>query len=876
MRCLPLRLLTAFRPIAAGCLLAIVLAVGQDPARASDASGTHFNVPDGDAAVTLRKFSAQAGVQLLVSSDDIRGVKTHAVQGTFTPLDALRQMLANTRLVAREERRTGAIAVIVAPSTGEKGESSTSTSKPKKTTRMKATRITGLAAGIVAAALSPTTKAQSQNDQAIVLPQFSVTAKTDGDRYHSTDAVSAARISGTILNTPESVSVLPRQFLDDVAPVRLYDATRYVAGITEGRGVGFNDRIVVRGYESDFRVVDNFAFNSTANFEEALVDRVEVLKGPNTILAPSGNPGGSINVITKSPRFERSNELSAMIGLYDAQKLTLDATGPIDAGNRFAYRLIGVCQDSDRFWHDSKLKSRVFAPEFTWKPNDRTDVTFKYVFGDYSTWGDPRVLVDSSVVNGANAQKAPGFARDGLNGAEPWNYRRARYHLAELNTTTVLTDNINMRFAGQFWADYEPSELASLALPGTSNRYNPYTGQLTPDYIWSAPAGTTNYTSTYSPYYDPTNISRRADWGKIWNQVFQLQNDFAATYKLSNVTSTTVAGWFFSHALNTTQNRTGTLPAIDIFAPVYGTRPVYSANLATKTSAQTRSEQAYAMEKLGFLHDRVLVTGGASRYWTDSESSDIVKGTAASVLKDHHDTFLAGAIVKPTENMSVYYSFSTNAAPTLANNAPLWREGRQHEIGVKSEFFHQRLSVTVAHFQIAQTNVSIPNPEYQLDRTQPPSIVSAFKNHGLEVEINGALTKNLSVIATLSDMKTRDSLGRKPRAIADRSGSLFVNYHFTDGVLNRLGLYVGASYTGPASGDAPPSFTALGVVAQPSFMVAGYTTVTAGASYSWDRYGLRLTVDNLLNNDYYYSSGARFAVAESGTPNVRLTATVKF
>ncbi|HEU5077660.1 MAG TPA: TonB-dependent receptor plug domain-containing protein [Opitutaceae bacterium] len=857
-----------------------------EPLRAGDAQGQEqraFDLPAGEAASTLRLFSSQAGVQLLVSSDDIRGIKTREVHGELKPLAAIQKMLENTQLVAREDRATGTIAVVAAASAHDEGSAPPKPNKPKKTSQMKSSRIARLAAALAASATSYTLHAQSAgSDQGavagdtIVLPQFSITAASNGDRYHSTDAVSAVRISGSILDTPQSVAVLTRDFISDINPVRLYDATRYVAGITEGRGVGFSDRIVVRGYESDGRIVDNFSFNSAANFEEALVERVEVLKGPNTILSPSGTPGGSVNVIMKSPQFERANLVTATLGLFDAQKLTVDSTGAIGSSNRFAYRVIGVYQDSDRFWTDSKLKTKLIAPELTFKPSERSDITFKYVYGDYETWGDPRVLVDSAVVDGADAEKAAGFARDGLNGAEGWNYRRAKYNLAELNFTTALSDAINMRLAAQFWADYEPSELASLALPGTTNRYNPYTGQLTPDYIWSAPSGSTNYTSTYSPYYNPASIPRTSSLGKAWNETFQVQNDFAAKHKIGGVSLTTVAGWFFVHSQNKNQQRNGTLPNISIFDPVYGSRPVYSANLASLSTSQTRSEQVYALEKAGFWNDRITVTGGASRFWTYSRSTNVLANTPTSVLKDKHDTYLAGLVIKPIERASIYYSFSTNAAPTLANNVPLWREGRQHEYGVKAEFLHRKLSVTLAHFQIAQTNVSIPNPEYQLDRTKPQQIISSFKNHGVELEINGAVTKNLSVIVTASDMKTRDSLGRKPRAVADRSAGLFLNYHFTDGTLNRLGLYAGVSYTGEAAGDAPPSFTPLGVVAQPSFMVPAYTTVTAGASYTWDRYSLRLTADNILDNDYYYSSGARFAVAESSTPNVRLSVGVKF
>ena len=98
----------------------MVLTVSAPTSHAEDQRRMAFDVPAGEAAATLRKFSKQAGVPLLVSSNDIRGIKTTAVQGQFTPIEAIQRMLVNTRLIAREDRGTGAIAVVLPPRVPEK------------------------------------------------------------------------------------------------------------------------------------------------------------------------------------------------------------------------------------------------------------------------------------------------------------------------------------------------------------------------------------------------------------------------------------------------------------------------------------------------------------------------------------------------------------------------------------------------------------------------------------------------------------------------------------------------------------------------------------------------------------------------------------
>jgi hypothetical protein len=128
-----------FRTVPLRCLFAMTLAFVPEMVRADDAPGQEpraFDLPSGEAAATLRLFSTQAGVQLLVSSDDIRGIKTKEVHGELRPLAAIQKMLENTQLVAREDRATGTIAVVAAASAPDAGSVPPKPNKPKKTSEM--------------------------------------------------------------------------------------------------------------------------------------------------------------------------------------------------------------------------------------------------------------------------------------------------------------------------------------------------------------------------------------------------------------------------------------------------------------------------------------------------------------------------------------------------------------------------------------------------------------------------------------------------------------------------------------------------------------------------------------------------------------------
>ena len=194
---------------------------------------------------------------------------------------------------------------------------------------------------------SPSSTASS-NDEVVQLPQFSVSAERT-DLYRAADTMSLARIRGAIIETPLSINVITRELMEDLGAAAAYDATRYFAGVSNGRGAGtaggINDRQNFRGFESQTRTVDNFSSTflpgtstSIDTFEPEFIERVEVVLGPNAILSPTGTPGGSINVISKSPRFKQENSAKLVLGNYNAQKFAIDSTGPIPlwGGKRLA------------------------------------------------------------------------------------------------------------------------------------------------------------------------------------------------------------------------------------------------------------------------------------------------------------------------------------------------------------------------------------------------------------------------------------------------------------------------------------------------------------------------------------------------------------
>lgn len=824
---------------------------------AAEEAKKEYHIAAGDAQTTLAEFGKQSGEQIVFLVDNVRGQKTVAVDGELTAQDALGRMLAGTNLVMHRDATNGAMVVSrkveMRPEEGRPTE-------PKSTSTLK--------------------------DDVVVLSPFTV-SETSADPYRAADAISAVRVRAALIDTPSSITVLTRDMMDDLAPTRLFDVTRYVAGVQEGRGIQFQDRMIIRGFETQngARTVDNFLQSADAdNVEESVIDRIEVTKGPNAILSPSGAPGGSVNVITKSPVFRQQRSFTAQVGLYDSQKITLDIGGPLSDSGKFAYRFVGSAQDSRRYWSaDARLRGTTIAPMLAWRLSDKTQLTVKLVAAEHWIFREPLLILDPSVNASTDAPfLAPGISRKGLNGIQPWSH--VGTHSADLFSvlTTSLNEHISLRIAANGRYYFEDSDQEFLGTPGLGSRYNPMTGELTQDYTW-AKDSSGNYVPTFSRFFDPANIPVRGQIQWTRRKTANFQTDAAANYQFGGVSSQSVAGLAYSRQQSDNRVKDpGTLPGIDLSKPSVSVYPVYPATLTADNGSSYTNLQLYLNQRLGFFNNRLYVTGGLLRYSTVTKAWNALTGAAPSVLDDSKNMWTASALFKVRDNLSLYYSHSTNSSPVIANNQPLWRDGVQDEVGFKTEFLNKRLSLNGSYFEISQTNVTVPNPARQTDPTAPEQLVSDFGNKGVELELMGSLTSNLSAIATYSHLKMRDNLGRHVRGVADDNAAVLLNYRFKDGTLKNLSVNFGVSYSGRRAGDVPAiNYTALNVVAKTSFFLEPQYVTTFGATYRWnEKFLFRLNVDNVFDDKGYISvAGGRVSgtgITTAPGINVKFSTTVQF
>jgi outer membrane receptor protein involved in Fe transport len=726
-------------------------------------------------------------------------------------------------------------------------------------------------------------------DQVIELPAFTV-SEAHADPYRASDALSAARIKTSLVDTPATINVITLDFIQDIGANSLLDATQYMPGISAGRIAGTDgllDRMLIRGFENSGRTVDNIATSYQAQVNPELIERVEVVKGPNAILSPTGSPGGSINVLTKAPKFRPQNDLVLEAGRYFAQKATVDSTGAVAGSNAFAYRLVASYQDAKSFVPGS-IVSWDINPSLLYKISDKAQVIVRYTHQDWKTKGT--AAVPSSTVSASPLipqggyvsvdKLAPGTNYDGRNGVFPsWAVRADKLDAFSAELTTALSSNINMRAAAATNTDKFMEDDVAQSYGNAGNAfYDPYTGIYTPLLSWSKDPNSNQYIATPTPWTDPTMVPVYGDLTIAKYTDSMIQNDFAGRWDLDGATLSPVVGWMYRDRHGDNWERQIYEGTVNITAPhpdvVHYPRSAYD-RLDTDLTESQKTYQIYAYLQAVLLKNRLYLSGGSSRVTVDNWSVDHNNNNDKSTLKGSHYTYSAGVLYKPVSNVSVYYSYSTNATATDAGRGspPRWRDGTQHEIGVKSEFLDQRLSFSVAHFEISQNNISTPNPLRGLDPSQPAVLFQDQTNRGIEFEVTGGLTKNLSVIASYANQRLRDTLDRRVRNVPDDMANLLLNYH----VDKSLSFYVGMNYVGDTAAEtAPGSLTDLGVVKQVSVYVPSRTIFNAGGAYRFGHASLNLNIENLTDKKGIWQASGRTALVGFTPINVKATLRYSF
>lgn len=693
-----------------------------------------------------------------------------------------------------------------------------------------------VAAQLVAQPTGRTTETRTE-DEPIRLEVYEVTSPL-ASPFRADAASSAMKTNTPILETPVSISVITQELMAEQQVSQFGDALKNVASLTRITSfLGGFEQFNARGFliSNDFNYLRNGRlYIHFASPPMETLERIEVVKGPASVLFGQGSPGATVNMITKQPTTVRTFSAKATLGSDSFYRTHVDFGGPLTKGQSLSYRTNLSWQDSRSFRDDVFVKRRVAATALKWLPSDRVNVLFNL------DWIEDERPQDTGLV-AIGTRVAPLPIDRAIN--LPWGRFNSGIWNAGLNAEVSLNPDWKL-FAGFNFQDFDRHRFDQ----GLQN-LNEVTGNIriqTRERI--------NLRRYYT--YNVDIVGRKAT-GALDHTLLLGANYIKADFKDTE----TVTPVFFN---------------TNIFAPDRSfARPLFTLFPQPIVNRQ-RTHGAYAQDQVAIGESWRLVGGVRyDRYETTTENRN--NNNPRSRNETENFTPRVGLIFKPSPSLATYISFTESFEPNgiASQGSNLGQQldptiGEQLEIGLKKDYFQGRLGLTFAAFRIAREG----DPFF--DAVQNLTVQRGKRVHqGMEADLAGQLTPNwqASISAMYLDGEIVTSsvpgqIGRRPSNVPLLSFSFWNSYKFTQGPLEGLSVGSGIFYKGRMPGDD-----------NNSFFVEAYTRVDASLSYHTKlgkfKAVYRLNVENLFDERYFYGR-SRLEVQPGAPLGIKLAADLSF
>jgi len=775
------------------------------------------------------------------------------------------------------------------------------------------------------AASAQTAPAAASDKETVTLPTFTITEQPTNP-YQSKQALSASRVATDIADIPQTVSVVTKEFIQDSFANRMLDAAKYVTPVVENTLPFGGDRYTMRGFQVSHEFIDGTEISGFGGYSMSIapynIERLEIIKGPNAILIPGGNPGGQINPITKSPIGKDMAQVTLELAQYYGNDVNFDVNRVLNDKSGLAVRFVGAYWRNDYYIQNQYRNGYLFAPSISLNLSPTTKLTIKGEAVQNRETNGVGLPVDPSVGSNNTAIILRGFARDfSVADEEDTRHRSTERISGELLST--LGDHVTSRL--YLMADHvRRYDVGSggFGLTGAGGgSTNPNTGLYEPGVTWTLDnSGAFSVpTATTVPVTDPSAwvFTRNAGKEDIEYSEIHLKNDYAIQFDTPYFKSTTLAGLAANGSkVHRRSYPTAPRPSFTLATVGAITYPRWqypaiqagssTAGLGLDMKAKSTDLQLFLYETLDLLKDRLLVSGGISRYYGNLSRTDTT-GTsvpaALPTLPDYtltNNAYSFGVVAKPIKHVSLFYSRNTTGG-TMPDSILAGQidptsklaQGSQKEFGVKTYWLNDRLTASYAHYDISQQNVAVTNSDYYTLVAQgnltaaaalPPTLFVNENSKGWEFEATFAWNKNLTLLANYADGKVRQPITNvRLRGVPDKTYAFYADYRFTEGALHGFGVNVGLDYKSDVAGDNATGYTTSKplpngtfVAKQPTFLIAGRTLTNLGFTYEAKTWTARLQISNVFDKDYILAGGSRGGVIVGEPRNIKGSVTYRF
>ncbi|CAD6874423.1 TonB-dependent siderophore receptor [Methylomonas fluvii] len=760
----------AFAPLSAPfAITALALSIASHTAYAEpmQQEARTYAIAAGGLTEALTAFADQANLKLVFNAELTRGLSAPALHETVTVEQGLNKLLKDSGLGYRLVGNGTAII---------EAKPATNNNEPQSAATMPAVTVLGKAA-------------YDANDPY-------------NKDYALRDSATATKTDTPLMETPVNIQIVPKAVLSDQQAVTIDTALKNVSGVTASAGSGgLSDDLYLRGFRSSAIFRNGFRydseFSSWGKRQMANVERVEVVKGPASILYGRMEPGGMVNVVTKQPLNTPYYALQQQFGSFDFYRTTIDATGPLTDDDTLLYRMNASYENSGSY-RELVDSERIFlAPVLKWNISARTQITFEMEYKHDNLVNDTMVwpYVDGRFIDmprGRNLMEKTPENHDDI--------------LLGFNWSHQFNDDwsISHRFATE--RRDTPNSVAMLGDGLTGSQLNRI--------VVANPADINTYYTTL---------------------------DVTGHFNTFGLKHTLLVGGDYYNNRSTGQYYYGDPAAgIDIYNPIHTgySFPTGFDRYDTDTDfyglyAQDQIQLPYGIRVMGGL--RYQVVDQADKVAQSKLSADAVTPRVGVLWQAQDWLSLYGNYV---ENFGATNGLGQGGKPLPPESAQQW------ELGAKSEFFDGRLSATLAYFDLTKQNVATTDPNNPLFSIA----VGEVRSRGPELDIKGEILPGWNMIATYANLDTRvtkDNDGREGRrmfAIPRNVGTFWNTYDFQQDALK--GFKVGGGITMRDGSTNVPN----------TYNVPGFVTVDLMAAYnlkvSKSKITFQLNVNNLLDKNY--------------------------
>ncbi len=641
-----------------------------------------------------------------------------------------------------------------------------------------------------------------------------------GNGYLAKNTNTGTKTSTPLREIPQSVSVITREQMDDRPSQRIEDTLAYTAGVTASPW-GVDDRytqVNIRGFDAGSNSLFRDGLpQKTLDFsgfkiEPYGLERVEVLKGPASVLYGENEVGGVINATTKRPTKDPLYSAYASYGSFNTYEVGLDAGGPLDKDGVWTYRLTGLFRDGEQEKKFSENDRVFIAPAITWSPSADTSLT---VLANYQ-WDK---LTPNYFVPLAGVQYPASYGKlsRSFTTADP-NFDR--FHANHGSIGYDFEHNFNDAWTVRQKVRYSAED--------TDYRHLYYSNSMIDGRLIPRTAFTVDQKATE----------------------FSVDNNAEYTYEAGRLKNTLVVGLDYNRYTVDGTKGFGNGPNLDILNPVYGldiaNPPIYE-NLR-----QTISQVGLYAQTHAKIDDHWLITLGGRQAWIENKTNNRLDSTASTSQSDQAFTGQIGLGYLFDNGLTPYVSYSesfkTNIGVDANGQTFKPTKGSQYEAGVKYEpdFFPGTLTASV--FQITKSNITTPDLSNPMNTIQTGEV----RHRGFELESIVNLFHGVSLTgsytyldAEITSSNTADEQGNSPSLVPEHQASLWAKYNFDTGVLQGLNVGAGVRYVGSSFGDNANKIN-----------IGAYTLVDAELSYEKNGWKGSIKASNLFDKTYYGNCSA--------------------